>query len=83
MKILTDHRDVMDRMARLLIERETIYTEEVDLLIEGKSVEEVKAELDARLNEKYKNKKTPAADSRAETKPTPPPAPSAPTSEQK
>ena len=82
-KILTDHRDVMDRMARLLIERETIYTEEVDLLIEGKSVEEVKAELDARLNEKYKNKKTPAADSRAETKPTPPPAPSAPTSEQK
>ena len=82
-KILTDHRDVMDRMARLLIERETIYTEEVDLLIEGKSVEEVKAELDARLNEKYKNKKTPAADSRAENKPTPPPAPSAPTSEQK
>ena len=82
-KILTDHRDVMDRMARLLIERETIYTEEVDLLIEGKSVEEVKAELDARLNEKYRNKKTPAADSRAETKPTPPPAPSAPTSEQK
>lgn len=81
-KILTDHRDVMDRMARLLIERETIYTEEVDLLIEGKSVEEVKAELDARLNEKYKNKKTPAADSRAE-RPTPPPAPSAPTSEQK
>ena len=82
-RILTDHRDVMDRMARLLIERETIYTEEVDLLIEGKSVEEVKAELDARLNEKYKNKKTTAADSRAENKPTPPPAPSAPTSEQK
>lgn len=81
-KILTDHRDVMDRMARLLIERETIYAEEVDLLIEGKSVEEVKAELDARLNEKYKNKKTPAADSRAE-RPTTPPAPSAPTSEQK
>ena len=81
-KILTDHRDVMDRMARLLIERETIYAEEVDLLIEGKSVEEVKAELDARLNEKYKNKKTPAADSRAE-RPTTPPAPPAPTSEQK
>ncbi len=81
-KILTDHRDVMDRMARLLIERETIYTEEVDLLIEGKSAEEVKAELDARLNEKYKNKKTPAADSRAE-RPTTPPAPPAPTSEQK
>ena len=81
-KILTDHRDVMDKMARLLIERETIYAEEVDLLIEGKSVEEVKAELDARLNEKYKNKKTPAADSRAE-RPTTPPAPPAPTSEQK
>ncbi|MDE5666894.1 MAG: hypothetical protein K2I29_01495, partial [Clostridia bacterium] len=28
-------------MARVLIERETIYTEEVDMLMEGKSVEEI------------------------------------------
>ena len=55
-KILTDHRDVMDKMARLLIERETIYAEEVDMLVAGKSVEEVKEELDSRLNEKYKSK---------------------------
>ena len=28
-------------MARLLVERETIFTEEVDMLMEGKSVEEI------------------------------------------
>ena len=59
-KILTEHRDVMDKMVRLLIERETIYTEEVDMLIAGNSVEEVRDALDKRLNEKY-NKPTPAA----------------------
>ncbi len=40
-KLLTEHRAVLDNMARVLIERETIYTEEVDMLIEGKSVDEV------------------------------------------
>lgn len=40
-KLLTENRSVLDNMARVLIERETIYTEEVDMLIEGKSVEEV------------------------------------------
>lgn len=53
-KILTEHRDVMDKMVRLLIERETIYTEEVDMLINGSSVDEVREELDKRMNEKYK-----------------------------
>lgn len=52
-QILTEHRDVMDKMVRLLIERETIYTEEVDMLIEGRSVEEVRDALDKRMNEKY------------------------------
>ncbi|MDE5722048.1 MAG: ATP-dependent zinc metalloprotease FtsH [Clostridia bacterium] len=40
-KLLTENRSVLDNMARVLIEKETIYTEEVDMLIAGKSVEEV------------------------------------------
>lgn len=36
-KLLTENRSVLDNMARVLIEKETIYTEEVDLLMEGKS----------------------------------------------
>ncbi len=40
-KLLTENRGVLDNMARILIERETIYTEEVDMLMEGKSYTEV------------------------------------------
>lgn len=39
--LLTENRAVLDNMARVLIERETIYTEEVDMLMEGKSYAEV------------------------------------------
>ena len=39
----------MDRMVRLLIERETIFTEDVKLLMEGKSVEEVRDRYDERM----------------------------------
>ncbi len=55
-KMLTEHREVMDCMVRLLIERETIYSEEVDMIMEGKPYEEVRDALDARLNKKYNNK---------------------------
>ncbi len=40
-KLLSENRSVLDNMARVLIERETIYTEEVDMLIEGKTYDEV------------------------------------------
>lgn len=40
-KLLTENRSILDNMARVLIEKETIYTEEVDLLMEGKSYSEV------------------------------------------
>ena len=53
LKKLTEHRAVMDCMVRLLIERETIYTEEVDMIMEGKPYEEVRDALDARLAKKY------------------------------
>ncbi|MCD7729519.1 MAG: ATP-dependent zinc metalloprotease FtsH [Clostridia bacterium] len=39
--MLTENRSILDNMARVLIERETIYTEEVDMLMEGKSYDEV------------------------------------------
>ena len=45
-KLLTENRKVLDNMARLLIERETIYTDEVDMLLEGKSLEEINDYMD-------------------------------------
>ena len=53
-KKLTEHRAIMDCMVRLLIERETIYTEEVNMIMEGKPYEEVRDALDERLQKKYK-----------------------------
>ena len=40
-KLLSENRSILDNMARVLIERETIYAEEVDMLIEGKSYAEL------------------------------------------
>ncbi len=45
-KFLTDNRPVLDNMARVLIEKETIYSEEVDMLMEGKTYLEVIEEMD-------------------------------------
>ena len=42
-KLLTDNRSILDNMARVLVERETIYTAEVDMLMRGASWEEVLA----------------------------------------
>ena len=40
-ELLTSNRKVLDNMARVLVERETIYTDEVDMLLGGASVEDV------------------------------------------
>lgn len=40
--LLTEHRSVLDNMARILVECETIYTDEVDMLMNGSTWEEVK-----------------------------------------
>ncbi len=45
-ELLTSHRSVLDNMARILIEKETIYTEEVDMLMEGKPYTEVMEYMD-------------------------------------
>ena len=40
-ELLGKNKNLLDNMARLLVERETIFTEEVDMLMDGKSVEEI------------------------------------------
>ncbi len=45
-KLLTENRKVLDNMARVLIERETIYTEEVDMLLDGATAEDVYRHMD-------------------------------------
>ena len=45
-KMLSENKEILDKMARLLIERETIYSEEVNMLMEGKSVEEIMEYMD-------------------------------------
>ena len=40
-KLLTENKKLLDVMARILVERETIFSEEVDMIMEGKSVEEI------------------------------------------
>ena len=45
-ELLSANRDIMDNMARLLVERETIYSDEVDMLMERRPLDEIKAFMD-------------------------------------
>ncbi len=51
-ELLTANRSLLDVMARVLIERETIYTDEVDMIMQGKSVDEIFAFMDTKEAEK-------------------------------
>ncbi len=55
-KILTENRKIMENMARVLLECETIYSEEVDMLMDGASPEDVKAKLSERMSYKAAHK---------------------------
>ena len=44
--LLSKNKPLLDTMARLLVERETIFTEEVDMIMDGKTVEEIMAFMD-------------------------------------
>ena len=48
----------MDNMVKVLFEKETIYTEEVNMLFDGKSADEVIAYIDERQAKKDSYKKT-------------------------
>ena len=45
-ELLSKNKNILDNMARLLVERETIFSEEVEMLMDGKSVEEIMAFMD-------------------------------------
>ncbi len=49
-KILEENRSVLDNMVKLLYEKSTIYTDEVELLMQGKTAEEVKEYIDSKQN---------------------------------
>ena len=40
-KIIIENRPILEEMAKLLLERETIYKEEVDMIMDGKKTEEI------------------------------------------
>ena len=43
---LMSHREILDNMVKLLFERETIYSDEVDMLMDGVSLEEINKYID-------------------------------------
>lgn len=55
-KILSENRKIMENMARVLLECETIYAEEIEMLINGASPDEVKASLSERHNRKAEHR---------------------------
>ena len=54
-KLLKENRKIMDNMARVLVEKETIYTEEVRLLMAGKDYKEVVAYMEGQDENHRKN----------------------------
>jgi hypothetical protein len=46
-KLLKENRSILDNMSRVLVEKETIYTEEVNMLMKGASYKEVVEFMDA------------------------------------
>ncbi|MBO4323021.1 MAG: ATP-dependent zinc metalloprotease FtsH [Clostridia bacterium] len=54
-KLLSENKELLHNMARLLIESETIYQDEVDLIMEGKSVKEIQEYMESKENERKEN----------------------------
>ena len=54
-ELLSGHKNLLDVMARLLIERETIYSEEVDMIMDGKTVAEILENIDERDKKRKEN----------------------------
>lgn len=53
-ELLSKNRHLMDTMTNLLLEKETIYKDEVDMVMNGKTVAEIVAEIDRREGERKK-----------------------------
>ena len=50
--ILREHRTILDNMVKVLYAKQTIYTDEVNMLFDGKSAEEVIADIDDRASKR-------------------------------
>jgi len=53
--LLKENRSILDNMSRVLVEKETIYTEEVSMLMKGATYQEVIEAMEGRENEHDKN----------------------------
>lgn len=56
-KLLTENISLLNEMASLLLEKETIYTEEVDMLVEGKTAKEIAEYMTQKDNEQQEKEK--------------------------
>jgi len=54
-KLLTENRSILDNMSRVLVEKETIYTEEVAMLMKGASYKEVIETMESREGVRREN----------------------------
>jgi cell division protease FtsH len=73
--LLTENKSILDNMSRVLVERETIYNEEVEMLMKGASYTEVIAYMDSQESkrkenpfERYDTPSAPATPSETESK---------------
>lgn len=69
-KLLNEHLDTLHNMARVLVEKETIHTEEVEMLMQGKSADEVIAAMDKEESSSSNNSNdttAPVADNKVDT----------------
>ena len=57
LKILQDNRTILDNMVKVLYEKNTIYTEEVDMLFDGKSAEEIIKSIEEKMAKREEYKK--------------------------
>jgi hypothetical protein len=73
-RLLNENRQYLDVMARVLIERETIYTEEVDMIMDGKSVQEILTYMEKKDNINPLEKATKKAEAEGEVGSTEPSA---------
>ncbi|MDD4110503.1 MAG: AAA family ATPase, partial [Clostridia bacterium] len=62
-KILEENKKLMDEMSKLLFEKETIYKEEVDLIMKGEPIENIIAEMDKKAKERKIKEEKAKADS--------------------
>ncbi len=54
-KLLSENRSILDNMARVLVEKETIYTTEVEMLMKGATWQEVVAEMEKNAEERARD----------------------------